>query len=90
MVKMKQKNHQNRENQISAKPKRFFVEANTKSQSPKSSPSWVIKLMDRGWVTQPQVEYWVEYQILGEFLGIKVEFKLESGNKSLYIWVIVE
>ena len=50
--------------------------------------------MDRGRVTRPrveyQVEYRVEYQILGEFLSIKVEFLFDSGNNSLYIWVIVE
>ena len=45
--------------------------------------------MDQGQVTRPRVEYRVEYQILGEFLSKKVKFLLDSGNKSLYRWVIV-
>ena len=41
----------------------FVIETNTKSRWPKSSWSRIVKLMDRGWVTQPRVEYWVEYQV---------------------------
>ena len=54
--------------QISAKwgpDSKFVVKANTKSWWPKSSRSRIVKLMDQGQVTQPQVEYWVEYRILG-------------------------
>ena len=55
-------------------------------------------MMNRGRVIQGRVKYQVEYQvdyrveyrILGEFLSIKVEFLLESENKYLYKWVIVE
>ena len=40
-------------------------------------------MMDRGRVIRPRVEYraeyWVEYQIKGEFLSKKVDFLLESG-----------
>ena len=46
---------------------RFIGEENTESQWPKLSRSRIVKLMDRGWVTRPRVEYWVEYRILGEF-----------------------
>ena len=70
--------------QISAKRgpnSRFVIEANTKSLWPKLSWSQKVKLMDRGRVTQPQVEYWV---ISRAFFSTKVEFLLESGNKSLY------
>ena len=37
-----------------------------------------------------RVDYRVEYQILGEFLSITVKILLESENKYLYKWVIVE
>ena len=58
-------------------------------------------MMNRGRVIRGRVEYRVdyrvEYRILGEFLSIKVEFLsikveflLESENKYLYKWVIVE
>ena len=40
---------------------RFVVEANTRSRQPKSSRSRIVKLMDRGQVTQPRVEYRVQY-----------------------------
>ena len=54
--------------------------------------------MDRGRVPRTQVEYQIEYQVeyrveyrkLGEFLSVKVEFLLDSGNKNLNKWVIVE
>ena len=76
--------------QISGSDSRFVVEANSKSWWPKSSRSRIVKLMDRGRVTRPRVEYrvkyrvkyWFEYRMLGEFLSIKVEFLLDSGNKS--------
>ena len=46
-------------------------------------------MMDRGRFIRPRVEYrvkiQVEYRILGEFLSIKVEFLLDSGNKSFYL-----
>ena len=45
-----------------------------------------------GWV-EYQVEYWVDYQILGEFLSKKVESLLEQGEiflmglSRLFIWL---
>ena len=36
---------------------RFVVKVNTKALKPKPSRSRVVKLMDRGQVTQSQVEY---------------------------------
>ena len=49
--------------------------------------------MNRGRVeyrVEYRVDYQVKYQMFGEFLSIKVEFLLESVNKYLYKWVIVE
>ena len=69
-------------NQISAKwgpDSRFVVEANTKIWWPKSSRSRIVKLMDWGRVTRP----WVEYRILGEFLGIRLGLK---SNNSAYFF----
>ena len=69
-------------NQISAKrgpDSTFAVKANTKTLCPKSSWFWSVKIMNRGRVIWPRVEYRVEYQILGEFLSKKVEFLLKSG-----------
>ena len=40
--------------------------------------------MDRGRVTQPRDEYRVNTELLAKFFSIKVDFLLESGNKSLY------
>ena len=79
-------------NQISSKrstDSRFVIDANTKCPCPKSSQSRIVNLKDRGPVKYG-VEHRVEYQILADFLSMKVEFLLESGNKSLYFWVIVD
>ena len=61
----------------------FAIKANAKTQCPKSSRFRLVKIMDRGRVIPPRVEYRVEYRILGKFLSKKVEFLLESGEKKI-------
>ena len=56
----------------------FAVEANTKTLCPKSSLFWLVKMMDRGWVIRPLVEYWVEYRILGENTNTSVGLDYSS------------
>ena len=51
----------------------FVIEANIKALYPKSSRSQLVKMMNRGPVIWGRVEYRVDYQILGEFLGIKTK-----------------
>ena len=65
---------------------RFVVEANIARSSPKPRRSRVINLTNRTRVTRPRVKYRVEYQVISIVFSTKVEFLLESGNKSLYLW----
>ena len=65
---------------------RFVVEANIARSSPKPRQSRVINLTNRTRVTRPRVKYRVEYQVISLVFSTKVEFLLESGNKSLYLW----
>ena len=57
----------------------FAVEPNTKTMCPKLSWFWLVKMMDRGRVIRPRVQYQVEYQILGDILSKKVNFLLKSS-----------
>ena len=72
--------------QISAKrgpDSSFVVKPNTKSLWPKSSWSRIVKLMDRGRVTQPRVEYRGEYQ--GEYRVIRSKILVFDPRLS---WII--